>query len=48
MTTDLYAEILNEHHLPKKDSDRVFVFSALLEDGAVPYIALDNIAQYVL
>jgi hypothetical protein len=48
LTTGPYAEMLNEHHRPNQDSDGVFVFSAPLEDGAVPYIALDDIAQYVL
>ncbi len=46
LTTGPYAEMLNESHLPEEDSDGVFVFPAPLKDGAIPYIALEDLAHY--
>ena len=46
LTTGPYAEMLSETQRPKKYGDGVYVFRAPLEDGAVPYIHLDDLASY--
>lgn len=46
LTTGPYAEMLQNHLLPKQDVDGVYVFRAPLGDGAVPYIHLDDLALY--
>jgi len=46
LTTGPYVEMLNETQRPEQDKDGVYVFSAPLEEGAVPYIHLDDLGQY--
>jgi uncharacterized protein YbjT (DUF2867 family) len=46
LTTGPYAEMLSGNKRPKKDADGTYVFRAPLEDGAVPYIHLDDLALY--
>jgi uncharacterized protein YbjT (DUF2867 family) len=47
LTTGPYVEMLNETQRPKQDEDGVYVFRAPLGDGAVPYIHLDDLGEYV-
>jgi NmrA-like family len=46
LTTGPYAEMLSASQGPKRDENGVYVFRAPLGEGAVPYIHLDDLAQY--
>jgi NmrA-like family protein len=43
-----YMETLLEIFTPKPDADGIYVFDLPLHDGAIPFIALDDLARYVL
>lgn len=47
ITTGPYMEQLFTVQRPKKREDGVFVFSAPLGDGAIPFIHLEDIGKYV-
>lgn len=48
LTTGPYVETLSEALRPKKEADGTYVFTAPLEDGAVPIISLEDIGSYAL
>lgn len=46
LTTGPYMEALSESHRPLKDADGTYVFRAPLNDGAMPYIHLNDLGRY--
>ena len=47
LTTGPYAQMLSASLRPSQDAEGTYVFRAPLNDGAVPFIHLDDLALYV-
>jgi hypothetical protein len=47
LTTGPYVEMLSELFCPKKDDQGVYVFQMPLDDGAIPFVHLDDLGPYV-
>lgn len=47
LTTGPYIDMLWELFCPRRDPDGTYVFSMPLDDGAIPFVALDDLGQYV-
>jgi hypothetical protein len=47
LTTGPYVEMLSDLWVPKKDREGTYLFEVPIEDGAIPFVHLDDLGPYV-